>query len=178
MTEISEAYRSEDPFLQAAYAEAVASYESGGIPIGAVLVHKGEIIGRGHNRRVQEDNPILHGEMTCYRNAGRLAPTVYRECVLYTTQSPCSMCTGATLLFGVPNVVIGESVSSRQVTNFLNSGLTIEDYLRSLGMTVTVHDDPGCVKLLERFMREQPEVWAEDISDIGQYSDPDFVRWT
>lgn len=178
MTEIAQACQSEDPFLQAAYAEAVASYETGGIPIGAVLVYRGEIIGRGHNRRVQEGNPILHGEMTCYRNAGRLSPAVYRECVLYTTQSPCSMCTGATLLFGVPKVVIGESISSRQVTNFLNSGFTIDGYLRSLGMDVTVHDDPACAELLERFMREQPEIWAEDISDTGDYSDPNFVRWT
>lgn len=168
----------QDEFMQAAYEEAVAGYREGGIPIGAVLVHRGEIIGRGHNRRVQESNPILHGEMSCYRDAGRRAPNVYRESVLYTTQSPCAMCSGTTLLFGVPRIVIGESITARQVTNFFGTGLSIDAYLRSVGLDVIVYDDPACQELLERFMVEKPDVWAEDIGDAGGDADPTSLRLT
>lgn len=167
-----------DEFLRLAYEEALHSYQSGGIPIGAVLVRGGEILGRGHNVRVQANDPILHGEMSCLKNAGRLAPAVYRECALYTTQSPCSMCTGAILLFGIPRIVIGESISASQVRNFLGTSMTIDEYLRSMGLAVEVYDDPACVELLKRFMQKLPDVWAEDIGDIGEYSDPSFVRRT
>jgi cytosine deaminase len=146
-----------DPFLLAAYQEAVDGYTAGGLPIGSVLVRDGEIISRGHNRRVQDGNPILHAEMSCFQNAGRLAPAVYRECTIYTTLSPCYMCSGAILLFGVPKVVIGES---RTVA-------AADDFLRSQGLDVALIDDPACYQLMQRFTHEQPEIWAEDVGDAG-----------
>jgi cytosine deaminase len=146
-----------DPFLRAAFDEAVVGYHAGGLPIGSVLIRDGKIIGRGHNRRVQDGNPILHAEMSCFQNAGRLPPAVYRECTMYSTLSPCYMCSGAMLLFGVPRVVIGESRTIKAA----------DDFLRSQGLEVTVADDPACYELLQRFTREKPEVWAEDIGDAG-----------
>lgn len=142
-------------FLAAARAEAEAGFAEGGIPIGSVIVHDGRIIGRGHNRRVQNGSPILHGEMDAFENAGRQPARVYRECTLYTTLSPCSMCSGTIVLYGIPRVIVGENRS------FLGE----EDWLRSRGVELTVLDDPGCVALMERFMREQPALWNEDIGE-------------
>ena len=142
-------------FLAAARAEAEAGFAEGGIPIGSVIVHDGRIIGRGHNRRVQNGSPILHGEMDAFENAGRQPARVYRECTLYTTLSPCAMCSGAIVLYGIPRVVVGENRS------FLGE----EDWLRSRGVELTVLDDPACVALMERCMREQPALWDEDIGE-------------
>lgn len=143
------------PFLAAARAEAEAGFAEGGIPIGSVLAHDGRIIGRGHNRRVQRGSAILHGEMDALENAGRLPAAVYRECTLYTTLSPCPMCSGAIALYRIPRVVIGENRS------FMGE----EDWLRGRGVELTVLDDPACIALMERFMREQPAVWNEDIGE-------------
>ncbi|WP_205504099.1 nucleoside deaminase [Rufibacter psychrotolerans] len=140
-------------FLQAALEEARRGYEEGGIPIGSVLVHNGKIIGRGHNKRVQEGSAILHGEMDALENAGRQPAQVYRECTMYTTLSPCSMCSGTILLYGIPRVVIGENKS------FMGE----EELLRSRGVDVTVEDNPECYALMQKFMAEQPTVWNEDI---------------
>ena len=142
-------------FLDAAVAEAQQGWDEGGIPIGSVLVYRGEIIGRGHNRRVQRGSVTLHGEMDALENAGRLPAAVYRECVLYTTLSPCSMCSGAILLYGIPHVVIGEN------RTFLGE----EDLLRSRGVAVNVVDDARCVELMTRFIREKPDLWNEDIGE-------------
>ncbi len=144
-----------DEFLAAAVSEAQLGWEEGGIPIGSVLVHDGEIIGRGHNRRVQNGSPILHGEMDALENAGRLSAAVYRESTLYTTLSPCSMCSGAILLYGIPKVVVGENQS------FLGE----EDWLRSRGVAVEVHDDADCLKLMRLMMEQKPQLWAEDIGE-------------
>lgn len=144
-----------DEFMQAAIDEAQAGFDEGGIPIGSVIVHQGRIIGRGHNRRVQNGSPILHGEMDAFENAGRQPASVYRECTLYTTLSPCSMCSGAILLYGIPRVVIGENRS------FLGE----EDLLRSRGVELTVLDDPTCIDLMARMMREKPQLWNEDIGE-------------
>lgn len=140
-------------FLAAARAEAEAGFAEGGIPIGSVIVHDGRIIGRGHNRRVQKGSAILHGEMDALENAGRLPASVYRECTLYTTLSPCPMCSGAIALYGIPRVVVGENRS------FMGE----EGWLRSRGVRVDVIDDAACAKLMQRFMRERPELWSEDI---------------
>jgi cytosine deaminase len=142
-----------DEFMQAALAEAEAGAREGGIPIGSVLVHAGRIIGRGHNRRVQRGSAILHGEMDAIENAGRQPGSVYRESVLYTTLSPCPMCTGAILLYGIPKVIAGENQT------FLGE----EDLLRSRGVQVEVLQDPACIALMERFIREHPALWNEDI---------------
>lgn len=144
-----------DEFLAAAVSEAQLGWEEGGIPIGSVLVHDGEIIGRGHNRRVQKGSPILHGEMDALENAGRLSAAVYKESTLYTTLSPCSMCSGAILLYGIPKVVVGENQS------FLGE----EDWLRSRGVAVEVRDDAGCLKLMHLMMKQKPQLWAEDIGE-------------
>ena len=144
-----------DPFLQAAIEEAERGRAEGGIPIGSVLVHQGRIIGRGHNRRVQNGSCTLHGEMDALENAGRQPAKVYRECTIYTTLSPCSMCSGAILLYGIPRVVIGENVS------FLGE----EALLRSRGVELTVVDDPRCKQLMADFMRDCPELWNEDIGE-------------
>jgi cytosine deaminase len=146
-----------DPGLRAAFEEALAGYREGGLPIGAALFYRGELIGRGRNRRVQDGNPILHAEMACFQNAGRLPASVYREATLYSTLSPCYMCGGASLLFGVPNMVVGES----------RTILAGDEWLRSRGMRVTVLDDPACYELLQRFIAEQPQIWAEDIGEAG-----------
>ena len=143
----------DDPFLDAALAEAQQGYDEGGIPIGSVLVYRGAIIGRGHNRRLQRGSPILHGEMDALENAGRRGAAVYRESVIYTTLSPCSMCSGAILLYGIPRVVVGEN------RTFMGE----EALLRARGVEVEVLDDPRCRGLMERFIAERPDVWNEDI---------------
>ena len=142
-----------DPFLQAAVNEALEGLEQGGIPIGSVLVHRGNIIGRGHNRRVQKGSAILHGEMDALENAGRRPASVYRECTVYTTLSPCSMCSGAILLYGIPRVVVGEN------TTFMGE----ETLLRSRGVEVTVLQDPECIRLMADFIAARPDLWNEDI---------------
>jgi len=144
-----------DEFLLAAIEEAETGLREGGIPIGSVLVHEGRIIGRGHNRRVQRGSAVLHGEMDALENAGRLPAKVYRESVLYTTLSPCAMCTGAILLFGIPRVVIGEN------RTFLGE----EDLLRSRGVSVEVVEDARCIALMTEFIRAHPELWNEDIGE-------------
>lgn len=142
-----------DAFMAAAVAEAEAGLAEGGIPIGAVLVHDGRIIGRGHNRRVQRGSAILHGEMDALENAGRLPAAVYTQCVLYTTLSPCPMCTGAILLYRIPRVVVGENATFRGD----------EELLRSRGVVVDVLQDPRCIELMRRFIDEHPALWNEDI---------------
>jgi creatinine deaminase len=142
-----------DEFLAAAVAEAEAGLAEGGIPIGSVLVHRGEIIGRGHNRRVQKGSAVLHGEMDALENAGRRPAAVYAQSVLYTTLSPCAMCSGAILLYKIPRVIVGENVTFRGE----------EDWLRGRGVVVEVIRDPRCVELMTRFIREHPALWNEDI---------------
>ena len=142
-----------DAFLQAAIDEARQGLAEGGIPIGSVLVHNGKIIGRGHNRRVQQGSAILHGEMDALENAGRLPASVYKESVLYTTLSPCAMCTGAILLYGIPKVIVGENQT------FMGE----EELLRSRGVTVEVVQDPSCITLMQAFIAAKPELWNEDI---------------
>ena len=142
-----------DPFLKAALDEARQGLAEGGIPIGSVLVHRGEIIGRGHNRRVQRGSPILHAEMDALENAGRRAAAVYRESVLYTTLSPCAMCSGAIVLYGIPRVVAGENRS------FVGE----EEWLRGRGVAVEVVQDAECMALMREFMQAHPELWNEDI---------------
>jgi cytosine/creatinine deaminase len=142
-----------DIFMQAAIEEAEAGLAEGGIPIGSVLVHEGRIVGRGHNRRVQRGSAILHGEMDALENAGRQPPGVYRASVLYTTLSPCAMCSGAALLYGVPRIVVGENVT------FMGE----EELLRARGVEVVVLQDAWCIELMRRFIREHPDLWNEDI---------------
>ena len=142
-----------DAFMQAAVDEARAGAREGGIPIGSVLVHHGRIIGRGHNRRVQLGSAVLHGEMDALENAGRLPASVYRESTIYTTLSPCSMCSGAILLYGIPRVVVGENQT------FLGE----EAWLRERGVTVDVLQDPACVALMREFIAAHPQLWNEDI---------------
>lgn len=142
-----------DPFMQAAIEEARLGLAEGGIPIGSVIVHQGRIIGRGHNRRVQRGSAILHGEMDAFENAGRQPASVYRESVLYTTLSPCSMCSGAILLYGIPKVIIGENQT------FLGE----EALLRSRGVQVEVVQDAACIALMRGFIASRPELWNEDI---------------
>ena len=142
-----------DEFMQAAIDEARRGEREGGIPIGSVLVHGGRIIGRGHNRRVQRGSVVLHGEMDALENAGRQPAGVYRESVLYTTLSPCSMCSGAILLYGIPTVVVGENKT------FVGE----EALLRSRGVSVQVLQDPACISLLSNFISAHPGVWNEDI---------------
>jgi cytosine deaminase len=142
-----------DSFMAEAIAEAEAGLAEGGIPIGSVLVHRGKIIGRGHNRRVQRGSAILHGEMDALENAGRLTSAVYRESVLYTTLSPCSMCTGAILLYRIPRIIIGENLT------FLGE----EELLRNRGVLVEVLEEARCVELMRTFIREKPSLWNEDI---------------
>lgn len=142
-----------DPFLRAALEEAERGRDEGGIPIGAVLVHAGTIIGRGHNRRVQLGSAVLHGEMDALERAGRQPASVYRDSVMYTTLSPCSMCSGAILLYGIRHVVVGEN------RTFLGE----EALLRSRGVRVDVVQDEACTHLMRRFIAEQPAVWNEDI---------------
>lgn len=143
----------EDPILQAALDEARQGLAEGGIPIGSVLVHQGKIIGRGHNQRVQHGSVIHHAEMNCLENTGRLPGSVYRECVLYSTLSPCPMCSGAALLYGIPKIVIGENVTFRGP----------EDYVRSQGVQLEVLNDAECIELMREFIAKNPELWNEDI---------------
>jgi creatinine deaminase len=142
-----------DPFLQAAIDEAEAGLAEGGIPIGSVIVHAGKIIGRGHNRRVQKGSAILHGEMDALENAGRQKANIYRQCVLYTTLSPCPMCSGTILLYGIGHVIIAENQT------FMGE----EELLRSRGVKVEVLQDPRCIEMMRRFIHEKPELWNEDI---------------
>lgn len=142
-----------DQFMQAAIEEAQKGLGEGGIPIGSVLVYENKIIGRGHNRRVQQGSAILHGEMDAFENAGRQPAPVYQNSVLYTTLSPCSMCTGATLLYGIPKVIIGENKT------FMGE----EDLLRSRGVEVTVLDNEACIAMMEQFIADKPQLWNEDI---------------
>ena len=142
-----------DPFLSEAIKEAARGLEEGGIPIGSVLVHRGRIIGRGHNRRVQQGSAVLHGEMDALERAGRQPAAVYRECVIYTTLSPCAMCTGAILLYGIPKVVVGENQT------FMGE----EDLLRSRGVAVEVVQDERCTAMMKAFIAAHPELWNEDI---------------
>ncbi len=142
-----------DPFLDAAIAEAEAGWAEGGIPIGSVIVYGGKIIGRGHNRRVQKGSAILHGEMDALENAGRQPASVYRQCVLYTTLSPCPMCSGTILLYRIPRVIIGENQT------FMGD----EELLRSRGVQLEVRQDSRCIELMRRFIREKPQLWNEDI---------------
>ncbi len=142
-----------DPYLQAAIAEAEIGLAKGGIPIGSVLVCDGRIIGCGHNRRVQHDSAIHHAEMNCLENAGRLPASIYKRSVLYSTLSPCPMCSGAALLYKIPRIVIGENLTFRGP----------EDYLRSQGVQVEVLQDSTCVRLMRDFIAARPELWNEDI---------------
>jgi cytosine deaminase len=142
-----------DPFLLAAIEQAQKGLAEGGIPIGSVLVYRGEIIGRGCNRRVQKGSAILHGEMDALENAGRLSAAVYRELVLYTTLSPCAMCSGAILLYQIPKVVIGENKTFRGK----------EKLLQERGVQLEVLNDPLCITLMEEFIATQPTLWNEDI---------------
>jgi cytosine/creatinine deaminase len=144
---------SNDPFLQAAIEEARQGLAEGGIPIGSVIVHRDKIIGRGHNRRVQKSSCILHGEMDALENAGRQSAGVYRKCVLYTTLSPCSMCSGAILLYGIPRLIIGENKT------FMGE----EELLRSRGVALEVVQSNECIRMMEEFIRKNPRLWNEDI---------------
>ncbi len=144
---------SADAFLGAAIEEAERGAAEGGIPIGAVLVHRGQIIGRGHNRRVQQGSAILHGEMDAIERAGRCPASVYRESIIYTTLSPCAMCSGAIVLYGIPHVVVGEN------RTFVGE----EAWLRSKGIRVDVVDNSRCIELMTNFIRMHPELWNEDI---------------
>ncbi len=142
-----------DPFLQAALDEAKQGLAEGGIPIGSVLVLDGRIIGRGHNRRVQKGSAILHAEMDCLENAGRLTAREYRRATLYSTLSPCDMCSGTALLYKIPRIVIGENQTFQGP----------EDYLRSRGVELVVVNDPECIRLMREFIQAQPRLWNEDI---------------
>jgi len=139
--------------MQAAIAEAEAGLAEGGIPIGSALVYREKIIGRGHNRRVQQDSVIRHAEMDALENAGRQTARIYRECTLYTTLSPCPMCSGAILLYGIPKVIIGEN------KNFLGE----EDLLRKRGVEITVLQNEKCLSIMQEFIRLHPDLWNEDI---------------
>ncbi len=144
-----------DIYLQAAIAEARQGLVEGGIPIGSVLVLDGRIVGRGHNRRVQQGSAVLHAEMDCLENGGRIKAVDYRRSTLYSTLSPCDMCSGAVLLYGIPTVVVGENRTFRGP----------EEYVRSRGVEVVVMDDPECRELMESFIANNPELWQEDIGE-------------
>ncbi|MDN7025104.1 nucleoside deaminase [Methanoculleus sp. FWC-SCC1] len=144
-----------DEFMQEAIEEARTGLAEGGIPIGAVLVIDGKIVGRGHNRRVQKGSAVLHAEMDCLENAGRLKPADYRRAVLYSTLSPCDMCSGAVLLYKIPKVVIGEHRTFQGA----------EEYLRSRGVDLVILDDPECLRLMQEFIAANPALWYEDIGE-------------
>lgn len=144
-----------DKYLQAAIDEAKKGLAEGGIPIGSVLVIDGEIVGRGHNRRVQKGSSVLHAEMDCLENAGRLKAEDYQRATLYSTLSPCDMCSGAVLLYGIPKVVVGENRTFQGP----------EEYVRSRGVALDVVDDLECVTLMETFIKDNPELWDEDIGE-------------
>jgi cytosine deaminase len=142
-----------DPFLEAAIEEAKKGLAEGGIPIGSVLVIDGQIVGRGHNRRVQKGSSTLHAEMDCLENAGRLPAIDYARAILYSTLSPCDMCSGASLLYKIPRIVVGENRTFQGP----------EDYVRSRGVVLEIRDDPECIRLMTEFIRARPELWNEDI---------------
>jgi len=142
-----------DEFMQAAVEEARKGLADGGIPIGSVLVLDGKIIGRGHNQRVQKGSVVLHAEMDCLENAGRLKAADYKRSILYSTLSPCDMCSGTVLLYGIPRVVIGENKTFKGP----------EDYMKSRGVDLVIVDSPECKALMKQFIREKPELWNEDI---------------
>ena len=144
-----------DQFLEAAIEEARLGLAEGGIPIGSVLVIEGKIVGRGHNRRVQKQSAILHAEMDCLENAGRLSASDYRRSVLYSTLSPCDMCSGTALLYQIPKIVIGENRTFRGP----------EDYVRSRGVELQIVDSEHCIELMRQFIEAQPELWNEDIGE-------------
>ena len=143
-----------DEFMQAAIDEAKQGLAEGGIPIGSVIVHRGKIIGRGHNMRVQNGDPLLHGEMSAFKDAGRQPASVYRECVLYTTLSPCPMCSGTSLLYKIPKIIIGENVT------FMGG----EEWLRAQGVELEVLQDEECIAMMRDFIAAKPELWNEDIA--------------
>jgi cytosine deaminase len=142
-------------FMEAALAEARIGLAEGGIPIGSVLVINGVIVGRGHNRRVQQDSAILHAEMDCLENAGRLTASDYRQAVLYSTLSPCDMCSGAILLYRIPTVIVGEN------TNFMGP----QEYLQQRGVNVIVRHDVDCITIMRQFIEARPDLWHEDIGE-------------
>ena len=142
-----------DKFLLAAYEEAEKGLAEGGIPIGAVLVIDGKIVGRGHNKRVQKGSPVLHAEIDCFENAGRLKAADYQKATLYSTLSPCDMCSGAALLYKIPKVVIGENKTFQGP----------ESYLRERGVELEIVDSPECLAIMDKFIKEKPELWNEDI---------------
>ena len=144
-----------DEFMRAAIDEARQGLAEGGIPIGSVLVIDGQIVGRGHNRRVQKGNPILHAEMDCFENAGRLKAKEYERAVLYSTLSPCDMCSGTALLYKIPKVVIGENQTFQGP----------EDYVRSRGVELVILNDAECIQLMREFIANNPELWNEDIGE-------------
>lgn len=144
-----------DKFLEAAIREAREGLKEGGIPIGSVVVHKNIILGKGHNRRIQNGSVVLHGEMDALENAGRQPADVYKECVLYTTLSPCPMCTGAILLYGIPKVVIGEN----------HTFLGDEKLLKERGVEVEVVNNDACIQMMKEFIEKNPELWNEDIGE-------------
>ena len=144
-----------DPFLQAAIDEARKGLDAGGIPIGSVLVIDGQVVGRGHNQRIQKGSPVLHAEMDCLENAGRLSAADYQNAVLYSTLSPCDMCSGAILLYGIPTVIVGENRTFQGP----------EDYLRSRGVHVDVRDNDECVQIMRDFIVSNPALWDEDIGE-------------
>jgi cytosine deaminase len=144
-----------DPFMRAAIDEAIKGRDEGGIPIGSVLVIDGNIVGRGHNRRVQQGSAILHAEMDCLENAGRLKAKDYQRATLYSTLSPCDMCSGTALLYKIPNVVIGENVTFQGP----------ESYVQSRGVTLTNLNEPECIELMRAFIAAHPELWNEDIGE-------------
>lgn len=151
-----------DPFLKAAIEEARQGRREGGIPIGSVIVHRGKIIGRGHNQRVQKSSSILHAEMDALENAGRRPASEFRESVLYTTLSPCAMCSGAILLYGIPKVIVGEN----------NSFLGEEELLRSRGVAVEVLQESSCIQMMVEFIAAEPRLWNEDIGVPDTQSTP------
>ena len=145
-------------FMRAAIEEAQKGKNTGGIPIGAVLVIDNKIVGRGHNRRVQKGSAILHAEMDCLENAGRLKPTDYQRATLYTTLSPCDMCSGAALLYKIPHIVIGEN----------KTYMGNEDYLRTRGVKISVLHDQVCINMMEEFIEKYPQLWNEDIGELDK----------
>mgnify|MGYP000234334028 CR=1 FL=1 len=144
-----------DVFMEAAIEEARKGLAAGGIPIGSVLVHQGKIIGRGHNQRVQQGSVIHHAEMNCLENAGRQNASVYRECILYSTLSPCPMCSGAALLYGIPKIIVGENITFQGP----------ESYIRSQGIDLEIRQDETCIHLMRNFIATRPELWNEDIGE-------------
>ena len=144
-----------DKYLKEAIAQAKKGLSEGGIPIGSVIVHNGKIIGKGHNQRIQKGSVILHGEMSAFEDAGRQPASIYNECKLYTTLSPCPMCSGTIALYGIPEVIIGENKT------FLGA----EDYLKQLGVKVEVINDQECIEMMTNFIQENPELWNEDIGE-------------